>query len=69
MHQAKLRATQVFKFAKMKGNLQQTPLFKTTELYSHSKSSQDWPSLHLDTTLLIQITTVPQKSSQQKQIT
>jgi len=30
MHQAKLWATQIFKLAKMQGNLQQTPLFNTT---------------------------------------
>jgi len=36
MHQAKLRASQTFELAKMKGNLQQTPLFNTTELCSHS---------------------------------
>jgi len=39
MHQAKLWATQVFELAKMKRNLQQTPLFNTTELCSHSQSS------------------------------
>jgi len=44
MYQAKLWATQVFKLAKMKGNLQQTPLFNTTEVCSHSQPSQDWPS-------------------------
>jgi len=37
MHQAKLRATQVFELAKMKGNLQQTPLFNSTELFGHSR--------------------------------
>jgi len=35
MHQAKLWATKVFELAKMKGNLQQTHLFNTTELCSH----------------------------------
>ena len=30
-------------------NLQQTPLFSTTELCSHSQPSQDWPSFHVDT--------------------
>ena len=75
MHQAKLWATQVFKLAKMKGNLQQTPLFNTTGLCSHSQPSQGsqppqgWPSLHLDTRALIQIVTVLQKSSQQKKTT
>jgi len=42
MHQAKLWATQVFELAKMKRNLQQTPLFNTTELCSHSQPSQDF---------------------------
>jgi len=60
---------QVIKLAKMKGNLQQIPLFNTTELCSHSQPPQDWPSLHLDTRLLVQVITVPQKSSQQKQTT
>jgi len=41
MHQAKLWATKVFELAKMKGNLQQTPLFNTTELCSYSQPSQD----------------------------
>jgi len=41
MHQAKLWASQAFEPAKMKGNLQQTPLFNTTELCSHSKPSQN----------------------------
>ena len=63
MYQAKLWATQVFEQAKMKGILQQTPLFTTTELCSHSQPSQDWPSLHLDTRPLVQIATVLQKSS------
>ena len=31
MHQAKLLATQVFELAKMKGNLQHTPLFNTKD--------------------------------------
>jgi len=44
MHQAKLWASEVFELAKMKGNSQQTPLFNTTELCSHSQPSQDWPS-------------------------
>jgi len=69
MHQARLWATQVFELAKMKNNLQQTPLFNTTELCSHSQPSQDWLSLHLGTKLFVQITTVLQKSSQQKQTT
>jgi len=69
MHQAKLWASQAFELAKMKENLQQTPLFTTTELCIHSQPSQDWPSLHLDTRPLVQITTVLQKSSQQNQTT
>jgi len=69
MHYTKLWAIQVFKLAKMKGNLQWTLLFNTTEVYSHSKISQDWPSLHFNTRQLIQIATVVQKSSQQKQTT
>jgi len=69
MHQAKLWATQVSELAKMKGNLQQTPLFNTTELCSHSQPSQDWPSLNLDTRPLVQIATVLQKSSQKKRTT
>jgi len=69
MHQAKLWDSQTFELAKMKGNLQQTTLFNTTELCSHSQPSQDWPRLHLDTRLLIQIATELQKSSQQKQTT
>jgi len=69
MHQAKLWVTQVFKLAKMNGNLQHTPLFNTTELYSHSQPSQDWPSLRLDARLLVKITTMLQQSSQQKQTT
>ena len=56
--EAKLWATQVFELTKMKGNLQQTSLFNTTELCSHSKPSQDWPSLHLDAGPLVQISTV-----------
>jgi len=44
VHQAKLWASQAFKLAKMKGNSQQTPLFNTTELCSHSQPSQHWPS-------------------------
>ena len=44
VHQAKLWASQAFKLAKMKGNSQQTPLFNTTELCSHSQPSQDWPT-------------------------
>jgi len=66
MHQAKLWASQVFELAKMKGNLQQKPLFNTTEQCSHSQPPQYWPSFHLDTRPLIQIATVLQKSSQQK---
>ena len=46
------------KLAKMKENLQQTPLFNTTELCSHSQPSQDLPSLHLGTRQLVQIATV-----------
>ena len=69
MYQANLWATQVFNLAKMKGDVQQTSLFNTTELFSHSQPSQDWPSLHLDTRRLTQIATVLQKSSQQKQTT
>jgi len=70
MHQAKLWASQAFELAKMKGNLQQTLLFNTTELCSHSQPSQDWPWLHLDTTRsLAQMATQLKKSSQQKQTT
>jgi len=65
----KLWASQAFELAKMKVNLQQTPLLNTTELCSHSQPSQDWPRLYLDTRLLIQIATELHKSSQQKQTT
>jgi len=41
MYQARLWASQAFELAKMKGNVQQTPLFNTTELCSHSQPSQD----------------------------
>jgi len=66
VNQAKLWASQAFQLAKMKGNLQQTPLFNTTEL---SSPSQPWPWLHLDNRPLIQVATELQKSSQQKQTT
>ena len=69
VHEAKLCASQAFGMAKLKGNSQQTRLFNTTELCSHSQLSQHWPSFHLDTRPLIQIATVLQKSSQQKQTT
>jgi len=69
MHQAKLWASQAFEIAKMKGTLQQTPLFNTTELCSHSQLSQDWPRFDLDNKPLVQIAIVLQKSSQQKQTT
>jgi len=69
MHQTTLWATHIFELAKMKGNLQQTPLFNTTELRSHSQPSQNWPILHLDTRPLVEIAIVLQKSSQQKQAT
>jgi len=65
----KLWASQAFELAKMKWNLQQTPLSNTTELCSHSQPSQDWPRLHLNTRPLVQIATELQKSSQQKQTT
>jgi len=69
MHQAKLWPSQAFELAKMKKNLQQTPLFNTIELCNDSQPSQDWPRLHLDTRPLVQIATVLQKSSQKKQTT
>jgi len=39
-HQAKLWASRAFGMARMKGNSQQTHLFNTTELCSHSQPSQ-----------------------------
>jgi len=69
VHQAKCWASQAFGMAKIKGNSQQTHLFNTTELCSHSQPSQDWPSIHLDTRPLVQIAIVLQKSSHQKQTT
>jgi len=54
-------AMQIFKLPKTKRNLQQIPLFNNAELCSYSQPSQDWPSLYLDTRLLIQIATVLQK--------
>jgi len=57
IHQAKLWASQAFELAKIKGNLQQTPLFITSEICSHSQSSQDWPRLNLDTRRLVLIVT------------
>jgi len=39
-------AKQACTLAKMKGNIQQIPLFNTTELCSHSQPSQDWPFGH-----------------------
>ena len=40
VHQAKLWASRAFGMAKMKGNSQQTCLFNTTQLCSHSQPSQ-----------------------------
>jgi len=63
MHQAKLWTTQVFELAKMKGNLQQTLLFSYAATHNHPKTGQ------ASIRPLVQIITVLQKSSQQKQTT
>ena len=50
MHQAKLRVTQVFELAKMKGSLslQKAPLSKSTELCSHPKPPYGHQIAHTD---------------------
>jgi len=66
MNYSKLLAIEVFK---LKENLQQTSLFSTTDLCSHSLPASDKLSLHLDLIPLVRIATVLQKSRQHKQIT
>ena len=48
MHQAKLWVTQVFKLAKMKGNLQQTTPQSCTATHSHPKPPFVHQTAHTD---------------------